>query len=435
MSLRIEFDWEDSQAAKGPELRATWARLIIMVNGVPITQVQDYGARSVRDGIYVPLYPLAEWLAMHWWSLFHEYDNPRRVASKSYDMRHNLRYAREGFALPDLDIRPMGRTVSLAWKVLDMPVRGVRFLQEGVAHLETDVVYEAFQRFITAVLRRLEIMEVPNTPLEDEWKAIEATEPEEQRFCEAVAALGLDPYSLADADRDTIVQVSEKLPTELVQDFFAIADMQLLATQLSRLIDGVNRIKSLPRDLTSLKNLQQATQKIDALYTPWEQGYACARELRRQLGIEDRLIRDMHDFSACLRVDDQALQDVILSTNGTARFFDALVDVNDKGSPGFLIETRQEEAKKFAFCRGLFEYLMSQPGAPALISATHSERQKRNRAFAAEFLVPAALLKERLRGDTLDEEEADDLAKVFGVSPYVIRHQIENHHLAHLTLS
>ena len=242
MSLRIEFDWEDPQAAKGPELRATWARLIILVNEVPITQVQDYGARSVRDSIYVPLYPLAEWLAMHWRSLFHEYENPRRVVSGSYDMRHNLRYAREGFALPELDIRPMGRTVSLTWKATDMPARGVRFLHEGVAYVETAMVYEALQQFITAVVRRLEIMEVPNTSLEDEWKAIEAAEPEEQRFCEAVAALGLDPYSLTDADRDAIVQVSEKLPTELVQDFFAIADVQLLATHLSRLIDGVNRI-------------------------------------------------------------------------------------------------------------------------------------------------------------------------------------------------
>ena len=72
MSLQIEFDWEDPQAAKGPELRATWARLRILINNVPVTQVLDSSARSVRDGIYIPLYPLAEWLAMHWWSLFHE---------------------------------------------------------------------------------------------------------------------------------------------------------------------------------------------------------------------------------------------------------------------------------------------------------------------------------------------------------------------------
>jgi len=146
----------------------------------------------------------------------------------------------------------------------------------------------------------------------------------------------------------------------------------------------------------------------------------------------------MHDFSACLGVETQALQQVILSTdatNGHARFFDALVDVNEKGSPGFLIEKRQEEARKFALCRGLFEYLTSDTGASALLSTTRSERQKRNRTFAAEFLAPAALLKEHLRGETLAEEEVDDVAEVFGVSSYVIRHQIDNHHLARLTMS
>jgi len=440
MSLQIEFDWEDPQAAKGPELRATWARLLILINDVPITQVQDYSARSVRDGIYVPLYPLAEWLAMHWWSLFHEYENPhlQRDVSGSYPMRHNLRYAREGFALPDLDIRPMGRTVFFEWKVADMPARKVRFLQEGTAHIETSVVYEALANFITAVVRRLESFDVSNTPLKDEWKAIEEADLEEQTFCEAVAALGLDPYSLPDAERETIVQVSEKLPKELMADFFATANSRHLSTQLARLLDGVNRIKALPGDLTPLRDLQKDTQKIDVLYTPWEQGYAFARELRKQLGIEDRLIGDMHDFSACLGVETQALQQVILSTdatNGHARFFDALVDVNEKGSPGFLIEKRQEEARKFALCRGLFEYLTSDTGASALLSTTRSERQKRNRAFAAEFLAPAALLKEHLRGETLAEEEVDDVAEVFGVSSYVIRHQIDNHHLARLTMS
>ena len=435
MSLRIEFDWEDPQAARGPELRATWARLMITINDVPITQVQDYSARSVRDGIYVPLYPLAEWLAMHWWSLFHEYDNPQRVVSGSYAVRHNLRYAREGFALPDLGIRPMGRTVSFEWKAADMPARRVRFLQEGTAHIETDVIYEALANFITAVVRRLDNSDLSNTPLEDEWKAIEEADPEEKTFCKAVAALGLDPYSLPDAERETIVQVSEKLPRELMEDFFASADSQLLPTQLTRLLEGVHRIKAQQEDLTSLKDLQKNTQKIDVLYTPWEQGYTFARELRQQLGIADHLIGDIPDLSTCLRVDNQALQRVILSTNGHGRFFDAVVDVNEKGSPGFLIEKRQEEAKKFALCRGLFEYLTSGPGAPALISTTRSERQKRNRAFAAEFLAPAALLKEHLRGATLAEEEIDDVAEIFGVSSYVIRHQIENHHLARLTMS
>lgn len=85
-------------------------------------------------------------------------------------------------------------------------------------------------------MRRLESFDLSNTPLEDEWKAIEEAEPEEKTFCEAVAALGLDPYSLPDVERDAIVQVSERLPMELVDDFFASADSQHLATQLARLI-------------------------------------------------------------------------------------------------------------------------------------------------------------------------------------------------------
>lgn len=116
MSLKIHFDWEAPQAAKGPELRATWARFTLMIHDVPVTQVQDYEARSVRDGIYLPLYPLAEWLAMHWWSLFHEYETPGRVVQTSYATRHNWRYARDGFALPDIHICPRGPDIYLAWQ-------------------------------------------------------------------------------------------------------------------------------------------------------------------------------------------------------------------------------------------------------------------------------------------------------------------------------
>ena len=143
----------------------------------------------------------------------------------------------------------------------------------------------------------------------------------------------------------------------------------------------------------------------------------------------------MYDLGACLGGDSQALQRVILPTDGQAHLFDALVAVNEKGSPGFLIDKRQAEARKFALCRGLFEYLMSEQGALALISAARSERQKRKRAFATEFLAPAALLKEHLCGETLDEEEIDEVAETFGVSSSVIRHQRDNHHLARLTMA
>lgn len=65
-------------------------------------------------------------------------------------------------------------------------------------------------------------------------------------------------------------------------------------------------------------------------------------------------------------------------------------------------------------------------------AATSSQtfRQKRNRAFAAEFLVPADSLKPFVGTYEPDEGELDDIAAEFGVTAWVVRHQLENHRFA-----
>ena len=67
-----------------------------------------------------------------------------------------------------------------------------------------------------------------------------------------------------------------------------------------------------------------------------------------------------------------------------------------------------------------------------LVTTSKSERQQRNRAFAAELLAPSALLRERITHATVADNEVDALAQEFHVSSLVIEHQIENHELARL---
>jgi Zn-dependent peptidase ImmA (M78 family) len=74
----------------------------------------------------------------------------------------------------------------------------------------------------------------------------------------------------------------------------------------------------------------------------------------------------------------------------------------------------------------LFEYLVAAESQLLIVTRSHSERQKRNRAFAAEFLVPAKALRGALPRRVLTDEDVDDLAEEFGVSAAVIRHQVEN---------
>jgi Zn-dependent peptidase ImmA (M78 family) len=53
-----------------------------------------------------------------------------------------------------------------------------------------------------------------------------------------------------------------------------------------------------------------------------------------------------------------------------------------------------------------------------------------NRAFAADFLAPHWMLRSDLSGTVIGEDEIEDLANDYGVSTFVVRHQIENHQLA-----
>ncbi len=71
------------------------------------------------------------------------------------------------------------------------------------------------------------------------------------------------------------------------------------------------------------------------------------------------------------------------------------------------------------------------PGTPsALVTVARTDRQKCNRAFAAEFLAPAQWIRERIDGSQVSPDEMDDWAQELGVSTVVVGHQIENHRLA-----
>ena len=48
-SLRFEFEWQDPAGARGEELRGTWASLSILIDGIPITELQDRHTNSVRN--------------------------------------------------------------------------------------------------------------------------------------------------------------------------------------------------------------------------------------------------------------------------------------------------------------------------------------------------------------------------------------------------
>lgn len=280
--LRFELEWERVDGSRGDELAATWARLAIRVGESTITRVNDYRSRGLRDHLLIPLYPLAEWIAAHWWSLLYEVQAPGR---DRYEYRHNLRYGREGFALPDLLIKPTGEHALIEWRALDLAAAHIGFTSSGTCDLDLDSIRNTLADLIETVLARLDQEGVTDTSLHQEWLAIQTADDAEADFCRAAARLGQDPYALSDPAADAIVAASKRLPSDWQEDFFDIADAGQLAAQAALIEDARALLHRSPARFAALGQLRRHMQEVDRARTPWEQGYQVARVLRHALGL------------------------------------------------------------------------------------------------------------------------------------------------------
>jgi hypothetical protein len=430
--LKIDYEWEAPQAAQGPELRATWARLQIVVDGEVVTKVVDETTRSVRDAIYAPLYPLAEWIATNWWVLLHEVASPKRLASGDYLRRHNTAAASEGFALPRLLIQPEGKRIRLSWDQIVLATPSLRFLNSGSRHFDRPEVEEELRRFIGAVIARLEDQGVSGTLLADEWAAVEQATPDDITFCKYAGRLGWDPYALSDQDVDALdMTISQLSSSGVLDEFLTAADGRNLLVQGKALSHFLEAQPDSQGDLLPLGDLRKIKSGIDLSALPWEQGYAWAQKLRAELQTSGKRVDSDVALGQLLGVDPVEWSVVTRRLPDGLHFLDAVLRRTATGSPRFAIRQAQGPARVFTLCRALFEYLSDPPTATiALVTTAHSERQKRNRAFSAEFIAPAEQLRQCIKVPIVTEAEIQEIAQEFGTSEHVIRHQIENHQIA-----
>lgn len=427
--FKIVFEWESAGGARGPELRATWARLEILIDGEPVTRLEDLVAHSIRNAIYGPLYSVAEWIATNWWSLLYEIPSPMRMRN-GYSRRHDLADAAEGFALPRLTFQPEGKHVLARWEPQQFKDRRVRFLSNGVARLERRQLEAELSEFVEAVVRRLHDQSVPNTLLAEEWEAIQNANPEERMFNQAAGLLGKDPYALSDEESREIIAAVESLPSGLVEEFLATVDHEQLLPQSRAVAQFLKKARTSQFDVAMLRGLRDPSRSFPIGLLPWEEGYEFARQLRLNLGADGRRIRSMSDLADLFRVEIGQWEQAISSRSNSLEFIDAAVAETRMGSPYFFVSRPRPEARLFALCRALFEYLTAPDGSGALVTSAYSERQKRNRAFSAEFIAPADLLRQSITGSVVGDEDIQELAAEFGTSEFVIRHQIDNHRIA-----
>lgn len=432
--LRLDFSWEDPGLARSEELRATWARLKLSIDDEVITSLIDRSVRSWREDVILPLYPLAEWLAANWWALWNETETTSRHERDFFSSRHALRQAREGFALPDLTIVPAGQWVQLNWAAEDLHHQRVSFTETSSAWLPKTATKGTLADFVTQVIARLEQQNVQGTRLQEDWQAIRSQDTEEDEFCILAGALGLDPYSLEDSQADQIMAVAEQIPAVLREEFFHAADPDPrgLDDDLEFMRRARSTIGRQHRHLDQLVELKQfaSSWSFSDQDLPWEQGYALARNVHEALGQDGLAATGSDLLQTHLGVDlnDPAVVNPLAgaSTSGLVGY----VGLNASGSAGFVLRSGSRPSQTFRLSRALGQYLWPYGSSEGLVSRAGSDQQKRNRAFAAEFLAPSQMLRARISGSRVSAEDLDTLAQEFQVASQLIRLQLDNHAIA-----
>jgi Zn-dependent peptidase ImmA (M78 family) len=429
-SFKLEYRWLEPSKGVKSQVAHTWAEFSIYVDGDCITYHEDSMAKSVGDRVYIPLYYLAEWIASNWWNLVYQPLKPDND-SAGYYYTHKIKYARSGFSLPDLLIQPQGSEIFLQWRFTNLEYHKCRFLNSGFTTVDADEFRTELSEFVESVIERLEKNEVFDSQLQTNWQLISDSsgDEEEMDFCIAAAEAGIDPYDSSDENAKLIVSAYQNLPPSVFREFLYASNLETMGSDILALQNINTMIIQNNSDYAYIKDIRNTIKNKYEYTTPWMEGYNAARNIREKLGLNGAIVNSIEDLNGYFKTDFTKIEDV--KKRPISSSIKLLVGANKNQSPVFVLphgNPYYESNRKFLIARGLYEYFYG--GDLSLVSSVDVESQKRNKAFAAEFLLPSATLRKRIKSQYISEDQIADLAEEFNISTKVVEHQIENHNIA-----
>ena len=401
-----------------PEETATLAEITVAAAGVHVSSMFDPQAGAAVEGPRLPASVLASGLADLWWTILYE---PQKVeADRAFEARHRLDALTRGYVFPPLALWSAGETMTGMLLKADRRFHSLVFAtpeKRGPWILPRVSVESALGDFIKATVEQLGSRNVDASALRTAWQRIEdsASDPAEREWCINAGRLGLDPYA---ADTPDLNRIADGLPDSLFGDICEAA----AADDVVRTCQWANNATFRLRGVPAISTKQFGGPPRRELDRPgWSDGYDAARLLRSRMSLP----------SDPRKAVDAFLGDAAISPQGQIEDApqDAVVGIAERraGEMRAVVSARSPGQRRFRMCRATYMAWRAGPNGDAAATAASTWRQQASRAFAAELLAPASLLKERTGRAGLTQATLQRLAHEWGCPTQAIVHQAENH--------
>ena len=423
--LRIETEWLDA-ADEDPVERSTFAEISVVTNDHSITELEDLIARTTRSGVRGSAYRLAYWIAENWWRLRWEPEGN----STEWRLAHDMAAIGGGYAWPDIRFASDGLHVLIETRrTSGQQAAPVRYLGSPPIQVTTEAFEAGIDDLVERVLARLSSFKALKSDLTSLWKEVRSERADEEVYAlrQLEALLGFDageaPEELIQSLLESIGKAGRKAVNEIAAAGKGNAS-QLVRETLESIeaSDVTIRLASIPEVQTLLRK-QANTNAL-----PWQRAKLAARLARDVWAIPKGPVSN-EALSDLLKIPKERLE----AGPGAALGIAAGLRKNGSNDVVSIVQrAKAPTGRRFEIMRLVADHMMTPPDDHLLpITMAKTDRQKFQRAFAAEFLLPFEELCEHLgeptfaEGETRDDE-IEDVAAQYDVSPLMVRTSLVN---------
>lgn len=402
--------------------------LSIVLDDRVATHVEDEWSKSVRDSVFLSMYPLALWLASSWWRL--RWEPAPETPTVAWRMAHEMTAAGSGFVWPRMAFEFDGQRIDVFCRHTEKtPIEPIRYLEDMQRSISTKEFEYEVDSFINLVLERLNVVSLQRTELELIWREVceERRNPEAAAYRRLEAGLGYDPDEAPEELVESLRRLSRDAGESAVAEIGPACAGDDPGATLGHVVE-LARSTGVEGRVDPLKGI--ARTRRDPAYqcsTWWEQGWRLAQLAREGWEIPGGKVSD-RVLSQILGVDASVAQGTTgFRGDGPRQPVGLAIRSGDADRLNFHFRKANHHGRRFETARFLADILTA-PATDRWLPSTDlkTARQRVQRAFAAEFLCPIVELQAFLDGD-LSDEAIEDASGYFDVSPLTVRSHLTNH--------